>query len=268
MKKIITLLSLALLVLASCEDDNSLKVPYYDDLDFNEVELDRFTHKVVSSGIDYKGAHFNTSGSDRNFEGFAYSNRSNRSFVWRDVTAAQDSNRFSVYTPKPNMTGVYLVGCAKNDNCYFTFSKPQTIEYILIAPTTENYLGMYYGPNSGAEPIANPNVPSAPKAVWQTYIPNLTAKMNAAAGDYLKVVVTGFRNGSETGKVDMYLASFGADPAYGATAKYMRSEWTRTDLASLGEVDKVLFTMESSAMHDGRMIYPPYFCLDGIRLKK
>lgn len=268
MKKIITLLSLILFVLPSCKKDEELLVAYNNDLDFNEVELDRFTHEAVSGGIDYKNAHFNTVGTDRNFEGFAYSNRSNRSFVWNNLPTSQDSNRFSVYTPKPNMTKVYLVGCAKNDNCYFTFKSPQTIEYLLVAPTTENYLGMYYGPNSGATAIANPNVPSAPKGIWYTYIPNLTQGMNKAAGDYLKVVITGYRNGTETGKVDMYLASFGVDPAYGAAVKYMRSEWIRTNLESLGQVDKLLFTMESSSKFNGESVYPPYFCLDGIRLKK
>ena len=268
MKKIITLLSLTLFALLSCKEEIELLVEYYDDLDFNEVEIERFSHKVVSGGIDYKSAHFNTVGTDRNFEGFAYSNRSNRSFVWSNQQAAIDTNRFSVYTPRPNLTKVYLVGCVQNNNCFFTFQSPKTIEYVLIAPTTENYLGMYYGPNSGATPIANPNIPSAPRGIWYTYIPNLTQAMNTTAGDYLKVIITGYRNGTETGKVDMYLASYGADPNYTATTRYIRNDWTRTDLESLGEVDKVLFTMESSAKFNGESIYPPYFCLDGIRLKK
>lgn len=268
MKKIITFLIPALFALASCSDDKDLLVKNYDDLDFNDVVLERFSHKVVSGGIDYKDAHFNTAGTDRDFEGFAYSNRSNRSFVWDDRQVAIDSNRFSVYTPRPNLTQVYLVGCAKNDNCYITFKSPKTVEYVLIAPTTENYLGMYYGADSGATPIANPNIPSAPKGVWRTYIPNITGAMNKNAGDYLKVTVTGYKNGAATGTVDMFLASNGADPAYSETTIYMRNEWTRAGLESLGEVDKLLFTMDSSDKFGGQSVYPPYFCLDGIRIKK
>ena len=44
----------------------------------------------------------------------------------------------------------------------------------------------------------------------------------------------------------------------------------KVDLSSLGEVSKVVFHVASSDIEagTGRMRTPPYFCLDGIRIKE
>ena len=45
-------------------------------------------------------------------------------------------------------------------------------------------------------------------------------------------------------------------------------EWSPWDMSSLGEVDKVVFTMDCSEKNaDGSLHIAPYFCIDGIRLK-
>jgi len=47
------------------------------------------------------------------------------------------------------------------------------------------------------------------------------------------------------------------------------NDWYKVDLSSLGVVSKVVFHVASSDVEEGtgRMRTPPYFCLDGIRIK-
>ncbi len=129
--------------------------------------------------------------SDGTFSGFAYSRRSNRSFTRSGTDAALDSNRFSVYTPRPNQTEVYAVACVKDDDVYFTLDKAAVVEHILVANTTYAYFAMNYGKDTGPTPIANPNVPSAPKGIWQTYAPGVERALNLD-GDYFKLIIKGF----------------------------------------------------------------------------
>lgn len=84
---------------------------------------------------------------------------------------------------------------------------------------------------------------------------------------YIKLKIEGFLNETQTGDVDFYLAALpNTDPEH-PEYDFILNDWTRVDLSSLGEVDKVLFKMSSSYVDaTGEMIYPPTFCLDGIRL--
>ena len=83
------------------------------------------------------------------------------------------------------------------------------------------------------------------------------------------LTIEGFLNGASVGTLDVYLSLLvGADienPEYG----FNLYDWEKVDLTSLGQVDKVLFKMSSSYVNpDGTMVYPPTFCLDGIRLQQ
>lgn len=262
---------LSMLLLHACSNEDDLLVDYPDDITFNELELDRFSHKIPENGFSSGGINFNTvKNTDGSYSGFAYSNRSNRSFTWDDTALALDSNIYSVYTPKPNQTGVYTVVHVKNDDAYFTLDKPTIIEHILIANTTYTYLGLYYGNQYGttANPLANPNIPSAPKGVWYSYIPELARKMDQN-GDYFKVIVNGYKDGILTGQQNAYLCCRkDADPAF-PQYNFLRSDWVKADLTSLGVVDKVVFQMDCNLKNSsGESLIPTYFCIDGIRIKK
>lgn len=96
-----------------------------------------------------------------------------------------------------------------------------------------------------------------------------TAAAAAYATGYIKLTVDGFRNGSKTNSVDFYLATRpDVDPNNPEHDKVV-GDWMKVDLTALGEVDKVLFKMSSSYVDEnGKMRYMPYFCLDGVRLRK
>ena len=50
---------------------------------------------------------------------------------------------------------------------------------------------------------------------------------------------------------------------------YILNNWRRFDLYTLGEVDKVVFHLDSSDKDaSGHMRTPAYFCLDGLQLRK
>jgi hypothetical protein len=86
---------------------------------------------------------------------------------------------------------------------------------------------------------------------------------------YVRLTVTGFNGTSQTGAVDFWMACRPdidpANPLY----SFVLGDWFRVDLASLGTVDKLLFNLSSDYVDgDGNNMTPPYFCLDGIRLRK
>ncbi|PKO99994.1 MAG: hypothetical protein CVU13_00360 [Bacteroidetes bacterium HGW-Bacteroidetes-8] len=268
MKKILFIIAVALLSLASCTDKSELLVPYPNDITFNELTLASYTHNIPSGGFTSGAVRFNTiKRGDGTYSGFAYSNQNNRSFVWTDTKAARDTNIMSVYTAYRNMTEVYAVACADNEtDTYFTIDKPTVVEHILFANNTYNYLAMNYGANSGTS-IANPNIPSAPKAIWNTYAPGVTRKLTND-GDYYKVIVKGYNGNNLTGTVEVYLCCRkGADPANPAFA-FLRTDWIAANLTSLGAVTKVSFTTSCSYKDvNGKDLINSYFCIDGIRLK-
>ena len=270
MKKLIYILFAGVIMLfTACEDDYDKLVKEPNDITLNELQLAKFTHVIPDGGFKSGGITFNTKkNSDGTFSGFAYSRRSNRSFTWSGTDAALDSNRFSVYTPRPNQTEVYAVACVKDDDVYFTLDKATVVEHILVANTTYAYFAMNYGKDTGPTPIANPNVPSAPKGIWQTYAPGVERALNLD-GDYFKLIIKGFLGDSHTGTVEFYLCCRkGADPA-NPTFNFLRSDWIKADLQSLGVVDKVVFNVECSYRDNNQQsLIPAWFCLDGIRLQK
>lgn len=79
---------------------------------------------------------------------------------------------------------------------------------------------------------------------------------------YVKLTVKGFKAGAATGNVDYWLAIRPkVDPA-NPDLNYVQQDWFKVGLATLGTVDKLVFQLSSSTP------VPPYFCLDGIRLRK
>ena len=155
MKKYILSICIALGgLLASCSDDIDLVIPHATNITFSELEIPtRFSHVIPDGGFSVEGIHFNTvKSSDGQLSGgFCYSNRSNRSFVWQNTPEAIDSIRYSVWTTRPNNTGVYLVCHVNDDDASFTFDEPSVIDYILVANTTWAYLAMYYGDTYAGE---------------------------------------------------------------------------------------------------------------------
>lgn len=257
-----------------CSDNNmELLVPYPTNVTLNELKLDtRFSHKIVDTGFSSKGIHFNTvKGANGQLEaGFCYSNRSQRSFTWKGDETSLDSLRYSVWTTKPNDTETYAVCRVKGEDAYFTLETPSEIEYILVANTTWSFLAMTYGDQFGTKekPEINLNIPSKPKGIWYTFVNVGVKKFTLANKDYFRLTAKGYLNGKTTGNVTFDLACCGSNSA-NATWNYIIANWMRMNLNTLGVVDKVVFSLDSSDKDtNGNTKTPAWFCLDGIQLKR
>ena len=68
--------------------------------------------------------------------------------------------------------------------------------------------------------------------------------------------------------MEFYLCTQKGDPNHPDWSLVI-NDWYIVDLSSLGVVSKVVFHVASSDIEErtGRMRTPPYFCLDGIRIK-
>lgn len=156
-------LGLSFLLLACEKETKEALDSYPEDITFNELALDRFSFSFAddkTSGSD-KAGFVSFSGqrtSDRDFEGFALSNKNYRSFPWSlsytfgnpaqtgaALVQAIDSTLFSVFTNVPNRTENYLVGNAGSGKAILRFKKASTLAHILVANTTYTYLQTVYG---------------------------------------------------------------------------------------------------------------------------
>lgn len=80
-------------------------------------------------------------------------------------------------------------------------------------------------------------------------------------GDFLKLIAKGFKDGAETGSTEYYLADYRGDSLIQSTS------WEWFNLSSLGSVDYIAFTMESTDNGQWGINTPTYFCLDKLTLE-
>lgn len=78
-------------------------------------------------------------------------------------------------------------------------------------------------------------------------------------GDWFKVIFTGYNTAGEAGKtVECYLADY----RNGKT--YICNTWTKVDLESLGNVNKITITFDSSDKGEFGVNTPQYVCIDDL----
>jgi hypothetical protein len=77
-------------------------------------------------------------------------------------------------------------------------------------------------------------------------------------GDWFKVIITGYKATVKTGSVEYFLADFRNGKSF------ILKTWTKVDLTSLGEVDNVTFTFDSSDTGQYGTNTPAYVCIDNI----
>jgi len=77
-------------------------------------------------------------------------------------------------------------------------------------------------------------------------------------GDWFKVIIKGFKSKIQTNSVDVYLADFRNGK------KVMLKSWEKVDISSLGQVDSVAFTFDSSDKGIYGVNTPSYVCIDNI----
>lgn len=217
------------------------------------------------------------------------------------VRAAVDSSIYSVYTARPSQMGNFTVVRVDGDEAYFTVDKPRVVEHILVANTNYNYMleqyGSYFSGTYNKETflyemldeenelsvIKNPNLPDPASdkfRIW--YMPDpygfgggsdfirLAGHEYYYGGiGYVKLTARGYNGATVTGESEYYISVMeGGAPEPYEKWNIVQNGWARWDLSELGEVDKVVFYMDSSDKDSGgNMRTPPYFCMDGVRLK-
>lgn len=99
------------------------------------------------------------------------------------------------------------------------------------------------------------------------YNDSIDARNTTGAG-WFKLIIKGYLNGAQVGTVEYYMgARTNAVKDY-PKLNTIKDQWYAVNLTELGKVDKIVFNLDSSDKDvNGIMRTPPYFCLDGIRLK-
>jgi hypothetical protein len=89
-------------------------------------------------------------------------------------------------------------------------------------------------------------------------------KFSYADHDWFKLKIKGFdHTGEAKDSIDFYLADFRTSSSAGII-----SEWTKVDLSSLGDVQKLQFSLSSSDNGAWGMNTPAYFCIDDLAIKE
>jgi len=199
-----------------------------------------YTASGTDVGFNDGPAHFpcvydtSSTGNYWNY-GFAYSNKTDsltsglvNQYSARPGIGCDSSNKYAVaYCYNPNTyaasVNVYLTGTAVG----------KTVEGFYITNNTYAANSMQYGDG------------------FETAF---------ASGDWFKVNIQGYTGGAlTTDSVIFYLANFmHAD----TDSNYIVKNWQWVNLAPLGPVDSLIFTLSSTKNNSFGMLTPAYFCMD------
>lgn len=193
-------------------------------------------YSFVWGGVTYEGV-------DQSWSGFAYSNRT-------DTTEANATGMNGQYTA---ITGG---GVASSDNYAVAYgagaggtqaSLSVEGEHVVSGAYFTNTCWAYYSMQNGDQ---------------------FAKKFGGDTGsdqDWFKLIINGIdANGATTGSVEFYLADFRSDDN---SQDYIVDQWTWVDLASLGSVAGLEFTMESSDTGTFGINTPTYFAMDSMAVQ-
>ena len=224
-------------VLVSCQPETEIVIKTPDTVtpttlvDFENVKLNAdsiwngadgsgsFTTQVATFNNSYNNAWFSWSG-------FACSAKTDKTTIGYDnqysVSAgsgASDSKQFAI------TYGLATLHC--DSNVYGNFS----VKSIMLTNSTYAFLDMKNGSDYSKKFVA---------------------------GDWFKIVITGYLNDNKKGEVEYYLADF----RNGKTI--LSNTWNKVDISMIGKVDKITFSVDSSDKGQFGMNTPAYACIDNI----
>lgn len=245
MKKILSLMALAIVMLSSCNNDDEKTLTCNFSGMLTEADTEYITTKdngtVVIEDTEYTSTFTDKS------KTFVYPNYSadwNKigtftlagGFTYTNKTDIKTANSIAAIAGKGVKGDTYITA-------YVDGMNENSVTFINKASYT---VKSAYFTNSTIAVISMLNGDSFAKKFTKE--------------DWFKLTVTGKLADKETGKVDFYLAKDGT----------VNDSWTLVDLATLGEVDKLVFTLSSSdsSEYEGvtYMNTPAYFCMDGLTI--
>jgi len=194
-------------------------------VDFENVTLS----SGISSGTSFTSGNCNFIGDPSQFwnGGIVCSSKN-------DTITAGYLNQYSCAAGSGAFTSskfgvIYAPGsftCPANENGLYT------IKSIMVTNNTYTYLDM------------------------QTGTPGYSKQF--VTGDWFKLIIKGFKAKVQTASTDVYLADFRNGKAF------RMKNWQKVDLSSLGKVDSVAFSFDSSDKGSFGMNTPAYACIDNI----
>ncbi len=233
MKKIVLVLTTAFAILMAYAQDtlvslNALPVPDTGFYNGND-QKGFFADTVAGVSVKFYNSYDPTWDS---WQGWAYS-------TWTDDTTQGYENQWSAYPGYmiDSTFALAYIGIDWNNNYQnipagIKFSSPVKLLSVYVANSTYTALAIING-NSFARAFAD--------------------------GDYLRLIITGLRNGQPTDTIIHYLAD------YRDGLSYVQKDWAYIDLTPLGVVDSLSFNLQSTDTGDFGMNTPGYFAMDVLR---
>jgi len=235
----------AILVLAlgfvSCTNDNTETKEYL--ITFEDVELGEDGYwngsdesgKFESGEFSFLNTFSDWGGGMTSWNGFACSSKT-------DITTPGFGNQYSAIAGK---------GANNSEKFAIAFDNNATIEI----PQNENGYFSAKSITLTNSTYAYLYIAEGKDGYNQTLLPYTKE-------DWFKVIITGYKNKQETRSVEYYLAN----EKNGKIV--VVNTWQKVDISSLGEVDKIVFTFDSTdkSEYDG-VVYlntPAYVCIDNI----
>jgi hypothetical protein len=169
------------------------------------------------------------------WEGFTYSNQNN-------VTTEGYSNQYSVYDPdnNGNKFAVFYPPYFGVSSIVFSSKQMLKVESLKICNDSYTALAMKNG----------------------YFVARKFGGDNGNYNDFLMLTINGLDStGHLISKVDFYLADY----RFADNSKdYIINKWTTVDLTSLGAVNQLTFTFQSSDNGDNGINTPTYVCVDDL----
>ena len=207
--------------------------------------------------------------------------------VWRGVAVPEEEVRlwtsgsftFATYEDDWGESGVYYYDVAATNlqNTTFDWMNPYFDHYSAAGKAAEgdNYAVWYYNWYGPANvELDEAQVISGMAVTNNTYVVNAILNGDGMseeeagkglpfhAGDYFKLIITGYLNEVEGESVEFYLADFRTE---GEGAQWTYAEnWQWVDLSGLGEVDAIGFAVETTKRNMYGATTPSYFCFDNL----
>ena len=221
------------LFFASCQPETEIKTTL---IDFEDVALvdSVWNGSDLSGGYTINNSIFKNSYDSASFGGFTM-------YFWsgfacsakKDTQTGGFFNQYSVIAGSGALSSKQFalaydsasVTCSANENGNFKIASA------MITNSTYAYLDMLNGSD---------------------YSKKFTT------GDWFKVIITGYLNNVKQSSVEYYLADFRDGKSI------LSKTWQKVDLSSIGTVDRLSLTFDSSDKTGGWMNTPAYACIDNV----